>query len=68
MIFEIIERKPEIDSSSEQGMKLPKLDGHVELRNVHFSYPARSDVKVLNSLNIIVEPGETVALVGSSGK
>ncbi|CAF4451746.1 unnamed protein product, partial [Didymodactylos carnosus] len=35
--------------------------------NVHFSYPTRKDMKVLNGLNFTVRQGETVALVGSSG-
>ena len=34
---------------------------------VNFRYPSRPDVQVLNGLDIVVEPGNTVALVGSSG-
>ena len=34
---------------------------------VNFRYPTRPDVQVLNGLDIVVEPGNTVALVGSSG-
>ncbi|VDK29693.1 unnamed protein product [Gongylonema pulchrum] len=36
-------------------------------RNVHFRYPTRKNVKVLNGLDLVVEPGQTVALVGHSG-
>ena len=32
-----------------------------------FSYPTRPEVTVLNGLNITIDPGQTVALVGSSG-
>lgn len=39
----------------------------VELRNVHFSYPARPDAKVLDGLNIDIKPGTFCALVGPSG-
>lgn len=39
----------------------------VQLRDVHFSYPARPDVKVLNGLNIDIRPGTFCALVGPSG-
>lgn len=41
-----------------------EIEGKVEFRNVHFRYPTRRDVKVLNGLNLVVEPGKTVALVG----
>ncbi len=40
----------------------------MELKNVHFSYPTRPTVKVLQGLNVRVEPGHTVALVGPAGK
>ncbi|KAL4803518.1 P-loop containing nucleoside triphosphate hydrolase protein [Aspergillus unguis] len=39
----------------------------VQLRDVHFSYPARPDIKVLNGLTIDVKPGKFCALVGPSG-
>ncbi|CAG2104143.1 unnamed protein product, partial [Medioppia subpectinata] len=52
LIFEVIERKPEIDSSSETGDRIKDLKGKVEIRNAHFTYPARTDVPVLNAENI----------------
>ncbi|KAJ5623515.1 leptomycin B resistance protein pmd1 [Penicillium lividum] len=39
----------------------------VQLRDVHFSYPARPDMKVLNGLSIDIKPGQFCALVGPSG-
>ena len=39
----------------------------MHLSNVCYRYPSRQDVQVLNGLNITVDPGTTVALVGSSG-
>ena len=41
--------------------------GSVEFRNVSFNYPSRPDVTVLNGMDLTVNPGQTVALVGSSG-
>ena len=41
--------------------------GNVSLENVVFKYPTRPDVPVLSSLSLTVEPGQMVALVGSSG-
>lgn len=39
----------------------------VQLRDVHFAYPARPDMNVLNGLNINISPGTFCALVGPSG-
>lgn len=39
----------------------------VQLRDVHFAYPARPDMKVLNGLSIDIKPGQFCALVGPSG-
>ncbi len=43
------------------------VDGHVAFKSVHFSYPTRPNVTILNGLDLTVEPGQTVALVGASG-
>lgn len=39
----------------------------VQFRDVHFSYPARPDVKVLSGFNINIQAGKFCALVGPSG-
>jgi ABC-type transport system involved in cytochrome bd biosynthesis fused ATPase/permease subunit len=39
----------------------------IEFKDVDFTYPDRN-VKVLNKLNIKIEPGQFAALVGASGK
>ncbi|KAG9246928.1 multidrug/pheromone exporter, ABC superfamily [Calycina marina] len=39
----------------------------VQLRDVHFSYPARPDKEVLRGLSIDIQPGKFCALVGPSG-
>ncbi|KAI1720374.1 ABC transporter transmembrane region domain-containing protein [Ditylenchus destructor] len=66
-IFSIIDRKPELDASSPAGVKLEKVKGRLEFCNIHFSYPSRPNVKILNGVSFTVEPGQTVALVGHSG-
>ncbi|CAE8647120.1 unnamed protein product, partial [Polarella glacialis] len=45
---------------------MPPIEG-MELRDVHFSYPARPDVKVLAGLNLTIKKGQKVAVVGESG-
>ncbi len=41
--------------------------GNVHLENVHFAYPSRPDLNVLQDISFEVVPGQTVALVGPSG-
>lgn len=66
-IFNVIDRIPEIDSLGENGKKPRKVSGNIKFTNVHFRYPARNDVQVLNGLNLEIEAGKMVALVGPSG-
>lgn len=66
-IFQVLDRIPLIDSLSTEGKKLSGVRGDIEFKNVHFRYPARRDVKVLQGLNLKINHGETVALVGGSG-
>ncbi|XP_044284634.1 ATP-dependent translocase ABCB1-like [Varanus komodoensis] len=66
-IFQLLDRKPPIDSCSEEGEKLEKFEGNIEFKDVHFGYPARAEVQVLQGLSVQVTKGQTLALVGSSG-
>ena len=49
------------------GERPPNPVGHVIFKDVHFRYPTRKNAKILNGLNLTIEPGQTVALVGHSG-
>ncbi|XP_069504348.1 ATP-dependent translocase ABCB1-like [Ambystoma mexicanum] len=66
-VYKIIEKVRPIDSGSKEGFKPDKLIGRMEFRNVHFAYPTRPDVQILKGLNLSVETGKTIALVGASG-
>uniref|UniRef100_A0A672QK42 ATP-binding cassette sub-family B member 5 n=1 Tax=Sinocyclocheilus grahami TaxID=75366 RepID=A0A672QK42_SINGR len=66
-VFQIIDHEPKINSFSEEGYKLDVVKGNIEFKNIHFTYPSRQDVKVLNGMNLKVISGQTIALVGSSG-
>lgn len=43
------------------------MKGKIEFRDVWFRYPTRKTDFVLRGLNLTVEPGQSVALVGESG-
>ncbi|KAL7976656.1 hypothetical protein Chor_008605, partial [Crotalus horridus] len=66
-IFHLLDRKPVIDSYSEEGEKLDKFEGNIEFKDIHFAYPTRTEVQVLQGLNIKINKGQTLGLVGSSG-
>lgn len=44
-----------------------KPRGDITIKSVHFNYPARPEVKVLQSLSVSISSGKTLALVGPSG-
>ncbi|EGW07209.1 Multidrug resistance protein 3, partial [Cricetulus griseus] len=67
VIFDIIDNNPKIDSFSERGHKPDSIKGNLDFSDVHFSYPSRANIKILKGLNLKVQSGQTVALVGNSG-
>ncbi|KAJ0081777.1 hypothetical protein Patl1_10088 [Pistacia atlantica] len=66
-IFEILDSKPKIDSSSNEGMTPTSVHGDIELEHISFKYPARPDVQIFKDLSLSIPSGKTVALVGESG-
>ena len=66
-IFNLLDRKPEIDTDPNQGDKLNQIEGNVNFTDGDFSYPARKDIQILNKLNLSIQKGQKIALVGESG-
>ncbi|MBO9681397.1 MAG: ABC transporter ATP-binding protein [Flavisolibacter sp.] len=62
-IEEILKTENTVDDN-ENGKRLQVFDSSIELRNVSFAYDG---VDVLKNINLKIEKGKTVALVGSSG-
>ncbi|KAK0758044.1 hypothetical protein N5P37_009342 [Trichoderma harzianum] len=63
----LFDRQPTIDTWSTEGERLEKVEGKIEFRQVYFRYPERPEQLVLRGLNLYIQPGQYVALVGSSG-
>uniref|UniRef100_A0A3Q4AJP3 ATP-binding cassette sub-family B member 5 n=1 Tax=Mola mola TaxID=94237 RepID=A0A3Q4AJP3_MOLML len=66
-VYSIIDKKPSIDSFSVAGFKPDYIKGDIEFKDIHFSYPSRPNIKILNNMSLSVRNGQTIALVGSSG-
>ena len=63
-VFEVLDTEPEIEDA-EDAKHLPDIAGHVRFDNVSLEYV--EGVRVLFDLDLEVQPGETVALVGETG-
>jgi ATP-binding cassette, subfamily B, multidrug efflux pump len=62
--FEVLDTEPEIVDAPD-AIELEDIRGQVTFENVDFDYV--EGVPVLRDVNLDVQPGETVALVGSTG-
>ncbi len=63
-IFELIDEEPQI-KDAENAIVMPRIEGKVEFEHVDFRY--EDGEYVLKDINIKVDPGQIVALVGKSG-
>ena len=61
---ELMRTKPEIQDAPDAGI-LSDVRGEIRFDHVSFSY--KSGIPVLNDINLTIAPGETFALVGSTG-
>ena len=69
-VFKTMETKSLIPPFLEdnEGKIIPdNLKGKIEFRNVTFAYPTKPDIDVLKNISFIIEPGQSVGLVGYSG-
>ena len=63
-IFELLDLEPEVRDRAD-AKPLTVAAGRVEFTDVHFAY--EPDTPVLKGMNLVAEPGKTVALVGTTG-
>ncbi len=63
--LEIIDEEPEMDAANAKDIE--RVEGHIEFRNVSYSYTDEDGNKVLDNVSMNIEKGKTFALVGPSG-
>ncbi len=63
-IFEVLDTEPRI-KDKEDALELDHVEGRVDFDHVSFHYV--EEIPVLDDIDLHVEPGETIALVGATG-
>ena len=66
-LFDLLATAPEIAAPAAPTVLPAPPVGRIAFEQVRFFYPSRPDSPVLDDFTLVVEPGETVALVGPSG-
>ena len=66
-LFELLDQRRQITAPATPHPLPPDLAGAIRFERVGFAYPSHPEQPVLCDLEIAIEPGETVALVGPSG-
>ncbi len=63
-VLELLDSQPQVTDRPD-ATELTEIEGRVEFRGVRFSYI--EGVEVLHGINLVAEPGETIAIVGPTG-
>ncbi|HKL47412.1 MAG TPA: ABC transporter ATP-binding protein, partial [Candidatus Izemoplasmatales bacterium] len=64
-IFKVLDEEEELNEVLEDTYDLSDVDGHVEFKDVDFSYS--KDTDLITDLNLEVYPGRQIAIVGHTG-
>ena len=63
-VIELLDTEPDVPDPA-NGRQMPPIQGRIELDDVTFGYRGASPV--LHNVNLVIEPGQTVALIGPTG-
>ncbi|MGB8212363.1 MAG: ABC transporter ATP-binding protein [Anaerolineales bacterium] len=66
-VSEILDTVPEIQDAPNAAALPEPVRGRVVFENVDFHYNGTGDEAVLKGINLVAEPGETVAILGATG-
>ncbi len=64
-VNEVLDTEPDIADGA--GADIPVTAGRVAFENVSFRYPGQGGEPVLKNITFTAEPGETIAILGSTG-
>ncbi len=66
-VRELLSTTSEVDVQDSAMLPARRLAGNIEFKDVRFRYPTREDIEVLRGVNLTIQSGQKVALVGMSG-
>ena len=66
-LFDLLDTEPLISAPASPSALPTSARGAIRLASVDFAYPLDPEKNVLKGLDLAIQPGETVALVGPSG-
>ncbi len=66
-LVELLQAKPAIASPAHPQPLPARVRGGLHFQDLRFSYPSRPGQAALDGVDLLIEPGETVAVVGPSG-
>ncbi len=65
-VFELLDEKPDVTDRPD-AVELPQVRGEIRFEDVWFSYGGPGGEFALRDIDLVVPPGQTVALVGETG-
>ncbi|MBR6769394.1 MAG: ABC transporter ATP-binding protein [Clostridia bacterium] len=66
-IREVLDEEVDLTDKDAQHPDLTLTEGKIEFKNVSFRYYKHSEESVLNHIDLTIEPGSTVGIIGSTG-
>ncbi|MGE7114306.1 ABC transporter ATP-binding protein [Lysinibacillus sp. NPDC047702] len=63
-VFEILDQQSDIQEKKD-AIVLPRVTGKIEFQNISFAY--KDEIPIIENVNLTIAPGQTIALVGTTG-
>ncbi len=66
-IGEVLDEKVDLDDKDARCPEKEVTEGRIEFKNVNFRYYKNNKEKVLDNVNLTIEPGKVIGIIGSTG-